>query len=391
MKRMPGTKIAGLIALAALAAASTARAGSITGVTAPPTAVVGHPVTITIQGRGPCSAVTVNYNTAGTTVLTFPVVSFPFSPSAHPYAAAGTKTILVTATGNCAGRAMTTISVIAPPPPPPPPTGVDLSSLAALCARIGCGLLPGVLWRPALTGATRSVGPGQMLTISGSFLGSSAGSVRVRLPNGSPASVMVTSWTSSVVTGTLDPRISGVGDGDAQVVVQRADSVMSNSLTVHFVAWRDRQLVPPRYVTVLTCADAAVITQCDASNHIFSERIDFARIGGGSLRSPGQPAGDASYSGDHVNFWDDFGASGTDRIRFDLPEGFVLDPESLAIVSDAFATSEGRNASVHTTLPAAGTRSGTITVGWSLNGGNSEMPYGGILMASGPIGIPLAP
>ena len=142
-------------------------------------------------------------------------------------------------------------------------------------------------------------------------------------------------------------------------------------------------------MTILTCADAAVITQCDGSNHVFSERIDFARIGGSSLRNPDRPWGDAAYSGDHMNFWDDFGASGTDRIQFDLPEGFVLDPESLDIVHDGFATRV--NASVHTTLPAAGTRRGTITVTWTLGGGDSHVSYDGVLMANGPFGIELAP
>ena len=83
VKRMQGTKIAVLLALAALSAATTARAGSVTAVTAPASVVVGHPVTISIQGRGPCGAVTVNYNTALTTVLTYAPATFPFSPPAQ--------------------------------------------------------------------------------------------------------------------------------------------------------------------------------------------------------------------------------------------------------------------------------------------------------------------
>ncbi|HET9793623.1 MAG TPA: hypothetical protein VFS34_04100 [Thermoanaerobaculia bacterium] len=379
----------------ALLVSSAAIGGSITAVMAPSTAVVGHPVTITIQGRGPCSAIAVNYNTAGIAVTTYSTASFPFSPPPHTYVAAGTKTVLVTATGNCTGRATTTITVTAAPPPPPPPTSggfVVPESLRRLCGIVPCAATATAFLRPTLSGSpSDSVQPGQVLMVSGFSLGTSPGSIRMRLPNGSPANVTVTSWSPFAVTGTLDDSITGVRDGDAQVIVQRSDNVLSNALAIHFRARREETLVPPRYVSVVSCADAAVVTQCDASNHVYTERIDFARIFGGSLRLPDQPLGDAAYSGRHENFWDDFGASGTDSIAFDLPEGFAINATTIGAASgsDAIDNSRFHNGSIHTTLPAAGTQRGTIRVDWRIGGGSGAIDYDGILLADGPAGIEL--
>ncbi|HET9793625.1 MAG TPA: hypothetical protein VFS34_04110 [Thermoanaerobaculia bacterium] len=381
-----------MVALAAMfGGARAARAGSITAVTAPPTAVVGHPVTITIQGRGPCSTIAVNYNTAGTTITTYAAPSFPFSPPPHTYAAAGMKTILVTATGNCTGRATTTITVAAPPPPTPSTSFTVSTSLSALCARIGCGASPSAFARPTLNEvAPQTVQPGQMLMISGSFLGASPGVVRIRLPEppvrlGVPRlaepSFHVASWTPFAVTGTLEEGISGFPDGDAQIVVQRSDNVFSNAVAIQFVAAREVVAVPRSYVTVSACGDDAVSRNCLASNDIQGTRYDFATFG--AAAEPLLPAdSSASFSGFHQNYWDDGGCAGMDQYDIRLPDGWIIDSFFPGVRSTV-------NATFRSTAPFAGRRVGSVIVDWGLTGGDAHIFYGGWFFADGPRGLSL--
>lgn len=372
-----------LVAAGWLVAAGAAMGGSITSVAAPPTAVVGSATTITIQGRGPCSTVTVNYNTAGTATLTYPVASFPFSPPPHTYANPGPKTIQVTATGNCTGRVTTTISVATIGTPPMEPTLAVPPSLQRLCEMISCGPNLGTLIRPTLNGISpASISPGQLLMIDGSFLGAAPGRVQFRLPGGVFGNVAVTSWTQFSVTGTLDPAISGLRDGDAQVVVQRSDNVMSNAISIHFVAARQVVQVPRSFVTVSACGDDAVSRNCYASNDIRGTRFDYA-VTFGAADEPFLPADpSASFSGFHQNYWDDGGCTGRDQYDLRLPEGWV-------IASFAPGVRSTLNATFHASPPIAGRRVGSVVVDWSLTGGEAHIFYGGWFFAAGPRGIPL--
>jgi len=378
----------GLVAAAVflLSGAGRASAGSITAVMAPATAMVGSPVTITIQGVGPPCALAVNYNTAGTTVMPYTATRFPFSLPAHTYAAPGTKTIMVTASGTCTGRVMTTISISAPPPPPPTSTSglATPSSLQHLCALVPCTSSGATaLNRPTLTEVLpSSMEPGQALMISGFALGASPGAVRLRLPNGTAASVTVTSWTPFTVTGTLDGGISGVSDGNAQVVVQRSDNVLSNALTVPFVAARQIVQVPPSLVSITTCSDAAVTTVCHASTLVTGTRVDFGRVFEGHVYNSYDPT--ASFSGLHRNYWDDFGCSGADQYAVRLPAGWVV---------DSFHPSVGlaQGATFHASVPPTGRSAASVVANWTLAGGDSVIFYGGWFFAAGPRGMPLAP
>jgi len=376
-------------AVAALGAAGAAHAGSITAVTAPASVVVGNPVTITIQGRGPCSAVAVNYNTAGTTTTTYAAASFPFSLPPHTYAAAGAKTILVTASGNCTGRATTMLTVTpAPSPPPSTATLVVSPSLSALCARVGCGTMTATALRPTLSEVTPgSVRPGQMLMIAGSFLGS-AGTVQFRLPL-PPRAILtpyprfhVESWTPFAVTGWLDDAVSGFLDGEAQVVVQRSDHVFSNAVSIRFVAVHEIVPVPRERVTVTSCGDDAVSRNCLASNAIQGTRYDFATFT--AAAEPVLPADpSASFSGFHQNYWDDGGCSGIDQYDVRLPDGFVIHSFTPGVRSTL-------NATFRSSDPGTGGRVGSVVVDWALTGGDAHIFYGGWFLADGPRGVSLA-
>lgn len=379
------------LAAAALGVSGAASAGSITGVAAPATVVVNGPVTITIQGVGPCSSVSVNYNTALPTVSTFPVTRFPFSPPAHTYAGTGRKTILVTATGNCTGRATTMIDVTpAPPPSPPTPAGYTPSSLSRLCALVGCGMISPARLRPSLTSVTPvTVSPGNVIRIEGLFLGEAGGIVRMRLPL--PPNVggalhlepfRVTRWTPFSVEGTLDGNLSGVLDGDAQIVVLRSDNVLSNAVTVHFIAQRDVVAVPNAFVTVASCGDDAVSRNCLASNDIRGTRYDWSLFGSaaGDPVLPADPT--ASFSGFHQNYWDDGGCAGMDEYELRLPEGWVIHSFTPRVRSTL-------NATFRSSVPIAGRRVGSVIVDWGLTGGDAHVFYDGWFLADGPRGISL--
>jgi hypothetical protein len=389
---MRGMK-AGALAVAGWLVAAGAMGGSITSVTAPATTPENVPVTITIQGTGSCSSVIVNYNTAYAGTFTYSVARFPYMPSPpHMYTATGMKTILVTATGNCTGRATRTINVTPPPPPPPPPASsgfVVLQSAQRLCAMISCTQTATTQLRPTLTEVTpTSVSPGQMLMISGYFLGSSPGIVRFRLqPFGGARQLAnwtpftVTSWTSFSVTVTLDERVSGFPDEDAQVVVQRADNVLSNAITVHFVAAREVVPVPRSLVTVSACGDDAVSRNCLASNDIQGTRYDWATFG--AAAEPILPSdASASFSGFHQNYWDDGGCMGRDQFDLRLPQGWVIDSFAPGVRSTS-------NATFHASPPISGRRVGSVVVDWGLTGGDAHIFYGGWFYAAGPRGVPI--
>jgi hypothetical protein len=252
---------------------------------------------------------------------------------------------------------------------------------------VHCDATATALSRPTLSSLGQgedSIQPGRALILSGFSLGTSQGSVRVRLPNGSSATVSIDSWTPSLVTGTLDGSISGVRDGDAQVVVQRSDNVLSNALTVHFVAAREIVQVPNSLVTISSCGDAAVETFCLASTSRAGSRFDFGQLLGGFLEHAAMDH-TASFSGFHQNFWDDFGAAGDDQYDVTVPAGWVIDHFDPGV-----RTATAGVVQRFTKTDASPMRS-IVRVDWSLPGGAQTLFYGGWFFAAGPRGVPLVP
>ena len=109
-----------------------ARAGTITKVTASPTAVVtGQTVTFTETGTNPCGASNMTYGDG--IVITYAITELP-AHQTHVFERPGTYTVIARGMGNCDGEATTTVEVrpaAAPPPPAPAPapTGPRITSV----------------------------------------------------------------------------------------------------------------------------------------------------------------------------------------------------------------------------------------------------------------------
>ena len=100
-----------------------ASAGTVQGVSvSPPSAGVGHAVSVTVSGSNPCGAAHVNWGDG--TAITYAITGLPTSQS-HTYEKPGRFQIVAQGMGNCDGSATASVEITGPPPPPPPhpPTG----------------------------------------------------------------------------------------------------------------------------------------------------------------------------------------------------------------------------------------------------------------------------
>jgi hypothetical protein len=126
---MRSLSIAALTAALMAGVSVTARAGTITKVTASPAVVVtGQAVIFTEEGTNPCGASNMNYGDG--IVITYAITELPAKQS-HVFEKPGTYTVIARGMGNCDGEATTTVQVkpAAAPPPPPAPAGPHVTSV----------------------------------------------------------------------------------------------------------------------------------------------------------------------------------------------------------------------------------------------------------------------
>jgi hypothetical protein len=130
---MSAFKIAALTSLLLSGVPFAAYAGTITKVSASPSAVVtGQTVTFTEEGTNPCGASNMTYGDG--IVITYAITELP-ARQTHVFEKPGTYTVIARGMGNCDGEATTTVRVspaAAPPPasaPAPAPKGPRITSV----------------------------------------------------------------------------------------------------------------------------------------------------------------------------------------------------------------------------------------------------------------------
>jgi hypothetical protein len=125
--RLPGLALSFVAAIA-----TSAHAGTITGLTVTPAeARAGTSVSATASGSGLCGAVHIDWGDGA--AITYATATLPVTQS-HVYQAAGTFTLRAQGMGNCDGQATALITITAPPPPPAPAprlSAIELSPPAA--------------------------------------------------------------------------------------------------------------------------------------------------------------------------------------------------------------------------------------------------------------------
>lgn len=138
---MRSLRIAALTTALVSGVSLAASAGTITKVSATPSAVVtGQTVTFTEEGTNPCGASNMTYGDG--IVITYAITELP-AKQTHVFEKPGTYTVIARGMGNCDGEATTTVQVkpAAAPPPASAPAGPHVTSVEFVPAQ-------GVIRRP---------------------------------------------------------------------------------------------------------------------------------------------------------------------------------------------------------------------------------------------------
>lgn len=128
---------------------------------------------------------------------------------------------------------------------PPVTPGQQTVKVENLCASLYCGKLIAVAM-PNLGGIvapTPRIEPDGVHILYGTGFGMTSGKVKITLPSGKLASGQVMLWTDRLIF-TKVPAISGEVDGTSQVQIETSGHLLSNKVSVPFVATRDVVTLP---------------------------------------------------------------------------------------------------------------------------------------------------
>jgi hypothetical protein len=208
-------------------------------------------------------------------------------------------------------------------------------------------------------GAITPVRPGYMIGVFGGYFGERPGRVILQI---GAATYFLTDldWHSGSIAGRVPGSISGVADGPASLIVERADGMRSNSWSVNFVARREVRLIPGGEFRVDSCSDEGDSNWC-------------------SIGYPGGP----SFGGYHSSIFviAAAGESGTDQFSIALANGWRF---------HELEYSHGNRDTPPTwNIRAGGPTSPHIQVHWRNPGGwDVSIMYGFRLYIVGPVGVP---
>lgn len=122
---------------------------------------------------------------------------------------------------------------------------------------------------PKITRITAALSPGGSVSVNGSCFGSRTGTVEVigQFPGGKlqPA---FTSWTEKRIELQVPATISGATDHAVAITVVTSEGTRSTAVQGHFMAARERMLVPDRYWTPGAAIDPIDVQ--DGGGNIFS-------------------------------------------------------------------------------------------------------------------------
>jgi hypothetical protein len=219
--------------------------------------------------------------------------------------------------------------------------------------------LPG---SPQITGVLgpRPIRPGFWIGVTGRSFGDRPGRLFLRI-GGMEYSVRVSAsdWHSGAIVGQLDRSISGVPDGPALLIVERADSERSFGSSVSFVATREVRLVPGGEVHVDSCSDEGGSNWCN------------------SVAYSGAPSLAAYHGSIHT-----FGESGTDQFSIALANGWRFHDLE-------FSHGEAGMPEPTWALRGGGPTSPHIQFNWrNPSGWGVSHHYGYRLFVVGPVGVP---
>jgi hypothetical protein len=219
--------------------------------------------------------------------------------------------------------------------------------------------LPGT---PQITGffGPTPVRPGYWMGVSGRSFGDRPGRLLLQLgPSTYSLAVSAANWRPNAIAGRLGGEISGVRDGSAALVVERADGARSSGWHVAFVATREVRVVPGGEMRIDSCSDAADFNTCDAA--VYS--------GAPSLEG---------FHGSYVTT----GEGGTDQYFIALANGWRLHDLELAFGEIDLPTPTWN-------LRGGGPTSPHIQIHWeNPRGVNVNHHYGFRVYVEGPIGVP---
>jgi hypothetical protein len=208
-------------------------------------------------------------------------------------------------------------------------------------------------------GAITPVRPGYMIGVFGGYFGERPGRVILQI---GAATYFLTDldWHSGSIAGRVPGSISGVADGPASLIVERADGMRSNSWSVNFVARREVRLIPGGEFRVDSCSDEGDSNWC-------------------SIGYPGGP----SFGGYHSSIFviAAAGESGTDQFSIALANGWRFHELEWSHGLDEDRPSW--------TIRGRETDHPSFHVGWSNPPGiDVRFYYGFRLYIVGPVGVP---